>query len=129
MAVSTPSATVLYDAVGGAAGINVLVDKFYARLWADPQLKPYFEGIDKDKLKMHQRQFLQFATGGGPDAYTGKPLTEGHDGLGITDAAFDAVASHLWDTFDELDLHGPAIDIIKGFVEGARAQVVDRHML
>ena len=62
---STETHDAMYQTVGGAAGINRIVDLFYEKLWADPELQPYFAGIDREKLKHHQRQFLTFALGGG----------------------------------------------------------------
>jgi hemoglobin len=114
----------MYQAVGGDAGLTVLVDNFYARLWADPDLKPYFEGIERDRLKQHQRMFLTYVLGGGPDAYKGRPLAEAHEPLGIDARAFDQVAWHLRETLIELDVDRPLISIIMGFVEGTRTSVV-----
>ncbi len=116
----------MYQTIGGDAGLTVLVDHFYNRLWSDPDLKHYFEGIDRDALKRHQRMFLTYVLGGGPDAYGGRSLSEAHTGLNITDDAFDRVALHLRLTLEELDVDRPLISIILGFVEGARAQVVMR---
>jgi hemoglobin len=114
----------MYQSVGGDAGLTVLVDTFYNRLWSDPDLKHYFDGIDRDALKRHQRMFLTYVLGGGPDAYDGRPLPEAHRGLNITDEAFDGVAQHLRLSLEELDIDRPLISIILGFVEGARPQVV-----
>ncbi|MDX6719953.1 MAG: hemoglobin [Solirubrobacteraceae bacterium] len=124
MATTTHDA--MYRSVGGDAGLTVLVDNFYTRLWNDPSLNRYFEGIDRDSLKRHQRMFLTFALGGGPDTYDGKPLSAAHTGLNITNEAFDTVAYHLRLTLEELDIDRPLISIIMGFVEGARPQVVMR---
>lgn len=125
MATTTHDA--MYQTIGGAAGISKVVDHFYERLWADPELRHYFDGIDRSKLKEHQRQFLTFALGGGTDAYSGRALTEAHTNLNITDAAFSKVAWHLTLTLEELDVDRSLIAIINGFVEGARAQVVERR--
>jgi hemoglobin len=114
----------MYQSVGGDAGLTVLVDNFYARLWADPSLDKYFEGIERDALKRHQRMFLTYVLGGPGGAYDGQALTGAHSHLNITDEAFDTVAHHLLLTLEELDIDRPLIRIIMGFVEGARAQVV-----
>jgi hemoglobin len=116
----------MYQSVGGDAGLTVLVDNFYSRLWADPSLNQYFAGIERDALKRHQRMFLTYVLGG-PGAYTGRSLVDGHTGLNITDEAFDTVAHHLLLTLEELDIDRPLIRIIMGFVEGARGQVVQQR--
>jgi hemoglobin len=113
----------MYECVGGDAGLTELVDRFYIRVWSDPELKPYFEGIDKDALKRHQRSFLTFALGGGPDV--GRSLPEAHTGLHITDDAFDRVAKHLRYTMEELNVDGSLAQIIAGFVQGKRRSVVN----
>lgn len=113
----------MYQSVGGDAGLTVLVDNFYGRLWSDHSLDTYFEGIDGDALKKHQRMFLTYVLGG-PSEWQGQPLTGAHSMLHITDQAFDTVAHHLLLTLEELDIDRPLIRIIMGFVEGARSQVV-----
>ena len=121
---STETHDAMYQTVGGAAGINQIVDLFYEKLWADPELQPYFAGIDREKLKHHQRQFLTFALGGGTLAYEGRALGESHANLKITDEAFTKVQWYLRVTLEELDIDRPLIMIINGFVEGGRGQVV-----
>ena len=115
----------MYRSVGGDAGLTVLVDNFYNRLWSDPSLDRYFAGIERDALKRHQRMFLTYVLGG-PGAYEGRSLVDGHTGLSITNEAFDTVAHHLLLTLEELDIDRPLIRIVMGFVEGARGQVVQQ---
>jgi hemoglobin len=114
----------MYEAIGGDAGLEVVVDNFYARLWADDELKGYFEGIDKQALKNHQRAFLTTALGGGDGTYNGQTLPQAHTGLSITDDAFDKVALHLTRTLQELKVDKSLLQIIIGYVEGKRSQVV-----
>lgn len=114
----------MYECIGGDAGLTIAVDEFYARLWADDELKGYFTGIDKDALKRHQRMFLTMALGGGDGTYDGQSLPSAHIGLNITDDAFDKVAEHLRLTLVDLKVDGSLLQIIMGFVEGKRSQVV-----
>ena len=121
---ATETHDAMYQTVGGAPGINKIVDLFYEKLWADPELQRYFAGIDRERLKHHQRQFLTFALGGDPLAYEGRALADSHSSLKITDAAFTKVQWYLRVTLEELDVDRPLIHIINGFVEGGRSQVV-----
>ena len=114
-----------YRQVSGDAGMTVLVDNFYTRLWNDPSLDKYFAGIDRDALKKHQRMFLTYVLGAGGPAYEGQALTVAHADLHITDEAFDTVGRHLLLTLEELDIERSLIRIIMGFVEGVRPQVVN----
>lgn len=121
---TTETHDAMYQTIGGADGINRVVDLFYEKLWADPELQPYFAGIDRDRLKHHQRQFLTFALGGDREAYGGRALGDSHSDLKITDSAFSKVQWYLKATLEELDVDRPLIHIIDGFVEGGRSQVV-----
>ena len=58
----------LYSEIGGQETIDKLVDAFYPRVYADPELRPLFEG-DMEEIKRKQRMFLpQFL--GGPALYS-----------------------------------------------------------
>lgn len=70
----------MYRQIGGEAGLKKVVDHFYERLWADPELTPYFAGIGGEKLKHHQAQFLTFVLGGGAEAWGGVSLGSAHSG-------------------------------------------------
>jgi hemoglobin len=83
-----------YDAIGGGPAVSAVVNDFYVRVLADPQLAPYFEGVDIVRLKRHQVLLVSQVLGG-PDKYDGRPLGEAHAGLGIDHDDFTAVAGHL----------------------------------
>jgi len=123
MATTTQDA--MYQQIGGEAGLTKVVDTFYERLWADPDLKHYFDNIDRMDLKKHQRMFLTHVLGAEPAGYGGRSLSEAHTNLGITHDAFDKVAWHLRMTLEEEDVERTLIPIIMGFVEGVRGQVVE----
>ena len=44
----------MFQKLGGTAAIQGVVDEFYTRVFADDEVKGFFEGIDKRKLKAHQ---------------------------------------------------------------------------
>jgi hemoglobin len=98
----------LYDRLGQEVGIRTAVDDFYLRVVSDPQLAPFFEGIDLPRLRRHQTALLVQVTGG-PVEYSGRELAEGHAGLGITPSDFDRVVGHLVATLTSLGV--PAEDI------------------
>jgi len=92
----------LYDDIGGAAAVTVAVTVFYTRVTDDPELAPWFGGVDIERLKAHQRAFLTAALGG-PDLFTGRTMEAAHAGLGITIEAFDRVLEHLAYTLFDLE--------------------------
>ncbi|GAA3660068.1 group 1 truncated hemoglobin GlbN [Nocardioides ginsengisoli] len=113
-----------YDAVGGSGGVRAAVAVFYQRVLDDPDLGGWFGDVDLARLKAHQRAFLGHALGG-PELFGGRGLADAHAGLGITDAAFDAVVEHLVLTLHDLGVEGATLATVRAFLETRRADVVE----
>lgn len=90
----SPANAQIYDIIGGEAALTAVVDDFYVRVMADPQLAPFFAGVNMNKLKGRQVEFFAAALGG-PDVYQGQSMRAAHTGRGISQADFDKVAYHL----------------------------------
>jgi hemoglobin len=84
----------IYEAIGGEPALIAVVDDFYVRVLADPQLAGFFAGANMAKLKGKQVEFFAAALGG-PQVYQGADMRQAHVGRGISQADFDQVAVHL----------------------------------
>lgn len=84
----------IYESIGGETALVAVVDDFYERVLADPQLAGFFAGANMPKLKGRQVEFFAAALGG-PDVYQGATMRRVHAGRGIGQADFDKVADHL----------------------------------
>ncbi|MDJ0787296.1 MAG: group 1 truncated hemoglobin [Myxococcota bacterium] len=93
----------LYHRVGGEAGVHDLIGTFYQRVFADPELRPFFEGIELEKLERMQREFFAAALDG-PSLYTGRPIAEAHYGLGIQPKHLRRYLDHLLATLESTGL-------------------------
>ncbi|MCU1619136.1 MAG: hemin receptor [Modestobacter sp.] len=113
----------LYERLGREVGIRSAVDDFYVRVVSDPELAPYFEGIDLPRLRRHQTALLVQVTGG-PVEYSGRTLAEGHAGLGITPGAFDRVVGHLVATLTDLGVSAEDIAEVGGALTAHRDDIV-----
>ena len=87
----------LFERLGGEQAIVKLIDDFYDRVLADPELGPFFKNASMDKLRRMQREFFSAALDG-PITYTGKPLSHVHYGRGITKHHLALYVNHLIDT-------------------------------
>lgn len=112
----------IYDEIGGAEAVTAAVDGFYERVLADPELAPYFEGIEMGRLKGHQRMFIAVAIGG-PEEYVGRSMGEAHARLGIAPAHFDLVVGHLVDTLASLGVPDETIGRIGGALAPLKAEI------
>lgn len=92
----------IYERIGGEAGIASLVGRFYDRVMADPELRPYFEHAPMDKLRQMQREFFA-AAAGGPIVYSGRPLRQVHHRLAISRREFQRFTDHLIETMEEIE--------------------------
>jgi len=91
---STAVDRTIYDAIGGEPALAAVVDDFYERVLADPELAGFFVGANLNKLKGKQIEFFAAALGG-PHTYTGASMKDVHRGRGIGQKHFDLVAGHL----------------------------------
>jgi hemoglobin len=114
---------VLFDRLGGYVGIAAILDDFVGRAVVDDRIAPYFRNINLSHMKSGMREFLCAETGG-PCRYTGKPMREAHAGLGISDAAFDAMIDDLRKTLNKTIISIADRDLVVLALSGQRGEVV-----
>lgn len=94
----------LHDRLGGTAAIATVVDAFVANVAGDARINKRFARVAGDTAAM--RQFKQKLVdhvcqgAGGPCTYTGLDMKAAHQGMGITDADFDALVEDLVKALD-----------------------------
>lgn len=114
----------LYEQLGGADAIEAVVAGFYERMLADPEILPFFRGVQMSR--QHQKQVAFFTQAlGGPRIYEGKDMVTAHKGLGIRDRHFDLLVKHLTDTLRAAGVDEGKIGQILGLLGPLRAQVVE----
>lgn len=122
------SGDTLFERLGGDEAVEAAVDIFYAKIMADPSLKPFFDGVDMDRQNFMMRIFL---TGvfGGPKAYNGRSLRDAHKPLveekGLGEAHFTAFAGHLKATLSDLDVPGADADEVMAIAASTRDDVLN----
>jgi hemoglobin len=109
-----PDATI-YETIGGMPAIVAVVDDFYSRVLADPELAGFFSGTDMARLKTRQAEFFAAALGG-PVPYTGAAMADAHRNRGIGKSHFDLVAGHLAGSLAGAGVLAPVIDQIIGAI-------------
>ncbi|MEQ9406351.1 MAG: group 1 truncated hemoglobin [Fuerstiella sp.] len=96
---SEPAET-LYERIGGAAAVNEMIDQFYGRVLADPELRPFFENTSLEKLTAMQKEFFAAALDG-PMRTTETDLRQVHQGRGISRQHITRFVGHLIAVLDE----------------------------
>lgn len=91
----------LYERLGGPSAISALIEAFYIRVLADPELAPFFRNTPMERLRTMQTEFFSMALGG-PEIYSGRPLGYIHHGRGISRHHFALFVSHLLETLKDI---------------------------
>lgn len=118
----------LYERLGGAPALDAAVDLFYRKVLADERISHFFDDIDMNVQAAKQKAFLTMVTGG-PVAYTGKDMREGHKHLvvrGLNDSHVDAVIENLAATLRELGVSDADIGDVGALANSVRNDVLNR---
>ncbi|SKB00283.1 hemoglobin [Prosthecobacter debontii] len=91
----------LYERLGGESAIAALIEAFYIRVLADPELAPFFRHSSMDRLRAMQTEFFCMALGG-PIMYSGRSLGHIHHGRGISRHHFALFVGHLLETLKDI---------------------------
>ncbi|MCR9119783.1 MAG: group 1 truncated hemoglobin [bacterium] len=103
----------LYEKIGGAEGVENLIGRFYQRIFADNELRPFFEETSVERLEKMQREFFSAAFGG-PVEYSGIDLRSAHYDRGIRREHFSRYVEHLLETTKELGISESDVNEIVG---------------
>ena len=117
----------IYEVVGGDETFQRLVDTFYARIEADPLLRPMFPA-DLEPGKHWQFLFLtQFF--GGPTRYVEARgharLRMRHFPFSIDRAAREAWFGHMLAAIDEVGITEPARSIMRDYFDKASEHMIN----
>lgn len=98
----------LYERLGGASGIAVLVDDIIEAHMANPAIQsrflPYRERPeDLDRAKGHLRDFLGMGSGG-PEQYNGRSMPDTHRGMNISAAEYLATIDDIMQVLEKHDI-------------------------
>ena len=89
----------LYDALGGAAGVEALSERFIREIAADDRIRSHYKDTDIGRFhRMMQEQMCE-KTGGGC-VYTGDDMRRTHGGMNITPVEFNAIVEALMRAMD-----------------------------
>ncbi|MEB8342189.1 group I truncated hemoglobin [Streptomyces endophyticus] len=113
----------IFEQIGGDEAVSAVVDLFYDKVLADPELAHYFTDIGLEGLKDHQRLFIGQALGS-TEPYSGRTLADAHAYVSVTDTAFDLVIEHLGAALAEAGVDEDTIGTIATSLSPLRKDIV-----
>jgi hemoglobin len=122
-AAASPAPGSFYEAVGGSGALREAVDRFYARILADPSLNARFEGVDLARLKRHQALLLAQVLGG-PADYDGRSLADAHAGMDISLGEYTRVGEHLTGVLGELGVGDDVMAAVSSTLAAVQPDIV-----
>jgi hemoglobin len=101
-------ASSLYQRLGGADGIDTLVEDIVAAHMENPvisaRFRPYAEDPKRlSEIKDHLRRFLA-AGSGGPADYKGRSMPDAHRGMNISIAEYMAAVDDIMDALEKNEI-------------------------
>ena len=113
----------LFERVGGAEVLYRLVTHMYEGVLADPELSPFFQHVELERLRKMQFEFMASAFDG-PINYSGAELQAVHAGRGITTHHFSRFVGHLTAAMECEQLDPHLIDEMLGRIAMVRDRIV-----
>jgi hemoglobin len=122
---AAPAPQSLYDRLGGEAAIKAVVDEFVANVGADARINHYFANADLERLKGHLVNQIGQASGG-PQVYTGRDMKTAHAGMGIDEAAFNALVEDLVKALDKFAVGEQEKNELLGLLGPMKGDIVEK---
>jgi hemoglobin len=114
----------LYEQLGGAEAIEAVIAGFYERMLRDPEILPFFRGVQMSRQHRQQVAFFTQALGG-PAIYQGRDMVTAHKGMGVRAHHFDRLVKYLTETLHEAEVPEPLIEQLLALLGPLRTQVIE----
>ena len=119
----------LYERLGGAYAIAVVVDDFIdrimgdSRLNANPQVDEAHHRVSPQGFKYYVTEMVCWATGG-PQTYSGRSMADSHRDLLISNAEWDAFMDDFDQTLSKFDVPQHERGELVAIIEGTKNDIV-----
>lgn len=113
----------MWEALRGGAGLTEILSDFYARVYDDPRLSHFFEGVTRQRAIEKQYSFLAQVFTGEP-VYFGDRPRNAHHWMVISDELFDHREALMESCLRRYGLAEPLVSRWRAMEERFRKQIV-----
>jgi hemoglobin len=103
--------------------ISSVVTSFYNRILASENLAGYFVGVNMNRLREHQTEFISHIMGG-PVVYTGRQLASAHKSLNVKESDFIEMSHILEQTLLDNGVEPKDVEVIMNLVVSQKDKIV-----
>jgi hemoglobin len=126
-----PARTTLWERLGGQAKVRKVIDDLVVRAGKNSKVDFTRGGkynLNAEQMANFKKQMVDLISQetGGPFKYDGRPLQRSHEGMGITDAQFDALVADLRKALADNNVQTADIDALIAVVETTRGQIIQK---
>lgn len=115
----------LFLELGGIPGISQVVDGTLTAIENDDRIVDLFDGVDLGNLRSLLIEQICDAAGGNC-TYSGRSMSETHEGLAITDAEFDIFVEHLVAAMNQARVPSEVQSRLAAVLLPMRGDIVDK---
>lgn len=90
----------LFEQVGGRPTLDGVHRIFYDKIYGDPWLSQYFDGVEQEMIEVHQSDFMTGPMGGG-HIFCGRPPKFAHSHIEVSRELFDRRHRFLAEALEE----------------------------
>ena len=113
----------LYQALGGKAGIERIVDIFIYEIGETSEIVHHFEESNIERFREKQIEHICLLSGG-PCTYTGDEMLPVHQGMNINEAEFNATADAMIRALNTAGISLSSRNRLLGIIASMRDQVI-----
>ncbi len=115
--------TTLYDDLGGAPGIDAIVENFIKGIASDPEIFPYF--ADSHVSRFREKITEHFChISNGPCQYTGDNMVDIHVGMDINENHFNRTVDLLYMAMEQENIPHPIQNRLIARLAPLRKQII-----
>ncbi len=115
----------LFQDLGGRDKISAFTGDLADRIKKDPRIAHFFDETDMDRLRSRLTDMFCHLSGE-KRRYRGANMYRAHEGLGITDAAFDAVVEDLEEAMDDYQVPWSVQARFLGVLAPLKREIVEK---
>jgi len=120
----------LYERLGGKKAIVAVVDEFVGRVAADNRINGFFKetASDPNRLATFKGKLVDqiCQASGGPCKYSGKDMKSAHQGMGISEADFNALVEDLVGALDKFKVAPEDKQTLLGVLGPMKKDIVEK---
>ena len=114
----------IFEKYGGLKMVSQVVHDFYQDVLASNRLKPFFDGINMERLMDHQVKLFSHVLGG-PVSYDLSRLRRAHQNLDIDEDAFNEVTTIMREALRDAGMEEEDVTIAMDVIASTYEDIVN----